>query len=62
MEFQGIDPEVRIVYSGQVFPIDETVESITKGFKCLAINNEALRTQFIGPDDRGSYSVSICNI
>ena len=62
LEFHGTDPEVCNVYSGQVFPIDETYETITKGFKCLGINKNVMRMQFVGPDEDFSYSVSIRNM
>ena len=63
LKLHGVDPEVRVVYSGQVFPIDETSDSITKGFKCLTIKIEALRSpEFIDSDQKFSYSVSIRNM
>ena len=62
LEFHGIDPEVRTVHTGQVFPIDETSDSITTGYNCLTINIKAMRTQFIDQDEQVSYSVSIQNM
>ena len=62
LKFHGNDTEVRNVYTGQVFSVDETSNSIIKGSKCLGINNNVIKTQFIGQNDGFSYSVSIRNM
>ena len=62
LEVHGIDPEVRTIHTGQVFPIDETFDSITEGFKCLVINKKSMKDQFIDPNGQFSYSVSIRNM
>ena len=57
LELKGLDPNVKNVFTGQVFSIDETREEIKDSKKCFGILFDSFKELFV--DENRSYKMYI---
>ena len=57
LEFHGIDPNIKDVYTRQAISVDETSDEIMKTNKCFGIKFDIFKAQFM--DENCNYKISI---
>ena len=57
LEFHGIDPKCRSLYSAQVISIDESRDSIKQTYKHFGMDYCVFKSQFV--DENRGYKISI---
>ena len=62
VEFHGLNPDVRITYSGEVISVDEDASAIKEAKKHFGINLGTFRKQFIDEDSSFEVTISVKNM
>ena len=59
LEFHGRDENIKTIFSGQVFAIDETPNSIKESNKCFGIKFNTFKELFVDENREFNFSVTI---
>ena len=59
LEFHGINPNVKTVYSGEVISMNETADNLIKADKTFAVKFDTFKKQFIFDDYNFTASISM---